>query len=79
MNADAADIDLNAAYYLDQVDYATNATAWMIVGDDQIAWIRVRDNTCKVGLEPLRCRIRMTRERTRVVLNRHPLPHSSRK
>jgi uncharacterized protein YecT (DUF1311 family) len=79
MNADAADIDLNAAYYLDQVHYATNATAWMIVGDEQTAWTKVRDNTCKAGLEPLRCRIRMTHERTHIILNRHPLAHSSRR
>jgi hypothetical protein len=37
MNADAADIDLDAAYYLEQVNDATNATAWMIVGEDQVA------------------------------------------
>jgi uncharacterized protein YecT (DUF1311 family) len=72
MNADAADIDLNAAYYLDQTNHATNATAWMIVGDDQVAWVQFRDNTCRIGPDRLRCRIRMTRERTHVILGRHP-------
>ncbi len=72
MNADAADIDLNAAYYLDQTNHATNATAWMIVGDDQVAWVQFRDNTCRVGPDRLRCRIRMTRERTHVILGQHP-------
>jgi uncharacterized protein YecT (DUF1311 family) len=72
MNADAADIDLTAAYYLDQTNHATNATAWMIVGDDQVAWIQFRDNTCRVGPDRLRCRIRMTRERTHVILGQHP-------
>jgi uncharacterized protein YecT (DUF1311 family) len=76
MNADAADIDLNAAYYLEQVNYATNATAWMIVGEDQVAWIQVRDSTCRVGPDPLGCRIRLTRERTHLIVSRHPPLHS---
>jgi len=78
MNADAADIDLNAAYYLDQVNYATNATAWMIVGPEQVAWIQVRENACQIGPERLQCRIRITRERTHVIINRHSvaqIPH----
>lgn len=70
INADAADVDLNAAYYLEQVDYATNATAWMIVGPEQTAWIQVRDNTCGIGPGQLTCRIRITRERTHVIINR---------
>jgi uncharacterized protein YecT (DUF1311 family) len=74
MNADAADIDMNAAYYLEQVNYATNATAWMITGDDQVAWLAIRDRTC-VGPNPLPCRIRMTRERTRVIVTRNPIVH----
>jgi hypothetical protein len=76
MNADAADIDLTAAYYLEQVNYATNATAWMITGDDQVAWLQVRENTCRVGPDPLRCRIRMTRERTHLVIKRRPALHT---
>jgi uncharacterized protein YecT (DUF1311 family) len=74
MNADAAEIDMNAAYYLEQVNYATNATAWMIRGDDQIAWIAIRDRTC-IGPNPLPCRIRMTRERTRIIVTRAPIVH----
>jgi uncharacterized protein YecT (DUF1311 family) len=77
MDADAADIDVNGAYYLEQVNHATNATAWMIVGEDQVAWIRVRDGACRAGAEPLRCRIRMTRERTHVIINRSPVIHSA--
>lgn len=80
MNADAADIDLDAAYYLDQTNYATNATAWMIVGPEQVAWIQVRDNTCRVRPDRLRCRVRLTHERTHVIINRHSvaqLPHGS--
>ncbi len=75
MDADAADLDLNAAYYLDQTHHATNATAWMIVGQDQIAWIQIRENTCRIGPDPVRCRIRMTRERTRDLMQPHPAPH----
>jgi uncharacterized protein YecT (DUF1311 family) len=79
MNADAADIDLNAAYYLDQTNHATNATAWMIVGEDQVAWVQLRDNSCRIGPDRLRCRIRMTRERTQVILGQHPAPHPPHK
>ena len=64
MNADAADIDMNAAYYLEQTNHATNATAWMIHGDEEVAWIQLRENTCRVGPDPLRCRVRMTHEHT---------------
>jgi uncharacterized protein YecT (DUF1311 family) len=75
MNADAADIDMNAAYYLEQTNHATNATAWMITGEDQVAWLRVRDNTCRIGFDPLRCQIRITRVRVHVILRRHPVVH----
>jgi uncharacterized protein YecT (DUF1311 family) len=75
MNAEAADTDLTAAYYLQQVHYAPNATAWMIVGTEQVSWIRVRDDACRIGPEPLRCRIRMTRERTHFIIRRpYPTP-----
>jgi uncharacterized protein YecT (DUF1311 family) len=75
MNAEAADIDLTAAYYLDQVHNAPNATAWMIVGTEQASWIRVRDDACRIGPEPLHCRIRMTRERTHfIIYRRYPAP-----
>jgi uncharacterized protein YecT (DUF1311 family) len=69
MNAEAADLDLTAAYYLQQVHYAANATAWMI-GTEQVSWIRVRDDACRIGPEPVRCRIRMTRERTHFIIHR---------
>ncbi len=78
MNANAADVDLDAAYYLEQTDHATNATAWMITGPDQVAWVQVRDDTCRVVPDRLMCRIRVTRERTHVIINQHSvaqLPH----
>jgi uncharacterized protein YecT (DUF1311 family) len=74
MNADAADTDMIAASYLEQTHHTTNATAWMINDPEQVAWIRVRDNTCGRGPDPLGCRIRMTRERTHVIIKRGPLP-----
>jgi len=76
MNADAADIDVNAAYYLEQTNHATNATAYMIVGQDQIAWIAVRDQTCRVGPDPLRCHVLMTRDRTHLIIHRRPIAHT---
>ena len=76
MNADAADLDMNAAYYLDQVHHATNATAWMITGADQVAFIEVRNRSCGSVLDPLGCHIRLTREQThRVVRGPVAAPH----
>jgi hypothetical protein len=75
MDADAADLDEVAAYYLDQVHYRMNATAWMI-GPDQVAWIGVRDRTCGGVADPLGCRIRVTREHVHVLTGRPgPGPH----
>jgi len=67
MMADAADKDMVAASYLEQVNYATNATARMIADPDQIAWIGVRDRTCGGVVDPLGCQIRMSRERVHVI------------
>jgi uncharacterized protein YecT (DUF1311 family) len=75
MNADASDIDMNAAYYLEQVNHATNATAWMITGQDEVLWIHVRDNTCGTLLDPLGCHVRMTRQHTHEIIHQHPVPH----
>jgi uncharacterized protein YecT (DUF1311 family) len=78
MLADAADLDLNTANYLEQVHHATNATAWMINGDDQIAWLQVRNNSCGLGPNPLGCRVRMTRARVTIIVRPHPMPHPHR-
>ena len=75
MNADAADIDLDAANYLEQTHHATNATAWMITGEDHRAWLRVRLSTCG---DLLPCRIRVTRERVRIIIRRPPVVHQAR-
>jgi uncharacterized protein YecT (DUF1311 family) len=66
MNADAADADMNAAYFMAQTRNAANATAWML-DPEQVAWIGLRDRSCG-GLNNLGCRIQFTRQRTRIIL-----------
>jgi hypothetical protein len=72
----AADVDEVAAYYLVQINYATNGTAWMI-GPDQTLWLHTRDNLCAANA--FGCRIQVTREHTRAILHApggsHPMPH----
>lgn len=63
----AADADMNAAYFMKETHNAANATAWML-GPDQIAWVGVRDHTCGAVLG---CRIRLARARTRVLMGGH--------
>jgi hypothetical protein len=70
MNEDAANVDMEAAYFMERTGYASNATARTAVESDQIEWIRLRDTTCKAGPERLHCRIRMTHERTHVLIAR---------
>ena len=75
MNADAADYDMDAARFVDQTHHATNATAWMLNTQDQVAWIGVRDQTCLGGPDPLGCRIRLTHERIHVITGHRPIHH----
>ncbi|MGH6869361.1 MAG: lysozyme inhibitor LprI family protein, partial [Methylocella sp.] len=72
MNAAAADIDLNTANYLEQTHHATNATARMIFEPEQLAWFQLRDRSCLDVPDRLGCRIRLTRERTRIIIQRTP-------
>ena len=67
MTADAADLDMNTAYYLEQVHFATNATAHRITGEDQTAFLQLRAHTCGGIADPLGCRIRLTREHVHTV------------
>jgi hypothetical protein len=67
LNAEAADADMDAAYFMQETHNAANATAW-VRGPDQMAWIGIRDQTCGAVLA---CRIRVTRVRTRVVMRRN--------
>ncbi|MGD0737980.1 MAG: lysozyme inhibitor LprI family protein [Terracidiphilus sp.] len=71
MNAQAADVDMNAAYFMNDTHNATDATAYML-NSDQMAWLAVRDRTCR-GPNGVTCRIRVTRDRT-AVLTGHPVP-----
>jgi len=72
LNAEAADADLNAAYFMQQTHNAANATAWMLL-PEQVSWIGVRDRSCGLGPGTLPCRIRITRQRTRVILSQQAL------
>ena len=74
MNEDAANVDMEAAYFMERTGYASNATARTAVESDQGVWIRLRDETCREGPERLKCRIRMTHERTRVLIGRRHAP-----
>ena len=69
----AADADVNAAYFMKETHNAANATAWML-GPDQVAWIGLRDSTCGLSVG---CRIVFTRRRTRVLMG-PPRPRASR-
>jgi Lysozyme inhibitor LprI len=65
-NAEAADADMNAAYFMDETGHAANATAWMLNGE-QTAWIGMRNNMCGVSVA---CRIALARKRTGVLIRR---------
>jgi uncharacterized protein YecT (DUF1311 family) len=64
LNADAADADMNGAYFMQETGNLANATAFML-GPDQVAWISFRTRTCGAGLA---CEIRVTRQRTRALI-----------
>ena len=65
-NLDAANADMDAAYFMKETHNAANATAWML-DPEQTAWLAVRASTC-VGPNALGCWVRMTRERIRVIM-----------
>jgi uncharacterized protein YecT (DUF1311 family) len=69
-NAEAAEIDMNAAYFMEESHNAANATAWRL-GQDQVAWIGIRNQSCGIGAAGLPCRIQITRRRTRLLLGQH--------
>lgn len=73
-NLDEANADMDAAYFMKETKNAANATAWMLDAS-QTAWLSVRDSAC-IGPSRLACRVRMTRERTRIFLG--PSPPRSR-
>jgi uncharacterized protein YecT (DUF1311 family) len=71
MNVQAADLDMNAAYFMKETNNAANATAWMLE-PDQIDWLQLRDRSC-LGPNLFVCRVVMTRQRTRVLIG-HSIP-----
>jgi hypothetical protein len=73
MNADAADVDMTAANFMKATGHAANSTAYMLQ-PEQVAFIAVRDNSCRTGPDPLGCRITMTRDHTRTITGRPPRP-----
>jgi uncharacterized protein YecT (DUF1311 family) len=74
LNAEAADKDMDAAYFLASTGYASNASAQNTIQSEQSVWIHLRDETCHAGPDELPCRLRMTRERTHVLLKNRPAP-----
>ena len=65
-NLDAANADMDAAHFMRQTHNAAYATAWML-DPEQTAWLAMRVNSC-AGPNALGCRVRLTREHTRVIL-----------
>jgi len=66
MNAEAADADLEAAYFMKQTGHLSDATAFLLDPEFN-AWIAFRERTCGAGLA---CRVVYTRRRTQQVLGR---------
>jgi len=66
MNAEAADADLEAAWFMKATGNLSDATAHLLE-PDYTAWIALRQRTCGAGLA---CRILYTRRRTQQVLGR---------
>lgn len=64
LNAEAADADMNGAYFMKETGNAADATAYML-GSDQVAWIGMRTQRCGIAVA---CRIQVTHERTRVLM-----------
>jgi uncharacterized protein YecT (DUF1311 family) len=73
MNADAADADMTAAAFMKATGHASDATAYML-DPQQIAWIQMRDASCRTAVDPIPCRTRMTRDRTRAITGRPSPP-----
>jgi uncharacterized protein YecT (DUF1311 family) len=69
LNAEAADDDLNGADFMAQTHNAANATAWML-SPEQVSWIGMRNQSCGTGPGANICMVRLTRQRTRVIINR---------
>jgi uncharacterized protein YecT (DUF1311 family) len=71
LNVEAADADLNAAYFMHLTGNASDANAYML-SSEQAAWLALRERTC-LGPNGAACRIQMARQRTAVLMG-HPMP-----
>ena len=69
MNEQAADIDLNTAYYLDQTGHATNSTARMLASGSLNDFMALRTNRCGGVADPIGCRVHMTHEHIHSVVH----------
>jgi len=66
MNAEAADADLEAAWFTKATGHLSDATAFLLE-PDYTAWVALRQRTCGVRLE---CRVVYTRRQTQQLLGR---------
>ncbi len=66
MNAEAADADLEAAWFMKETGHLSDATAFLLEPDFG-SWMALRQRTCGAGLA---CRIVFTRRQTQQVLGR---------
>ena len=66
MNAEAADADLEAAWFMKATGHLSDATAYLLQPEFD-AWIAVRERTCGVRLA---CRVVYTRRQTQQLLGR---------
>ncbi len=71
LNAEAAEADMDAAYFMALNSNAANSVAWGLAGAQLASWIEFRDQSCNTGADRLGCRVRMTREHTRMILQQH--------
>lgn len=66
MNAEAADADLEAAWFMKATGHLSDATAYLLA-PDYTAWMAVRARACGAGLA---CRVVYTRRKTMELLGR---------
>jgi len=71
LNAEAAEADMDAAYFMAINNNEANAVVWGLVGRQLATWVELRNQSCNVGPDKLGCRVRMTREHTRMILQEH--------
>lgn len=68
LNVEAAEADMDAADFMALNHNAADAVAWGLAGAQLASWVEFRNQTCKAGADRMGCRVRMTREHTRMLL-----------